>query len=218
MGAITMRVQASPRVELAMPLQLDPIVVRDPFLEFLGLVGPLQPIAVTFEELVKAAGHLCPTVAGAYLILRHGLTALYGSEPAVRGEVRGTAYGGPQDFGYGPIAQLVNLVIGAAPETGFAGLGPGRFARRNLFVFKPEDLRRNEFDFERLDTDRAVHLIYDPSSIPAPAGLHAAIGPALAAAAAPEDLSRFRTLWLRRVQDILSADAQAVRISEVQRS
>lgn len=202
-----------PRIDLAVPLQLDPILVRDPFLEFLGLVSPREPIAVTFEELVKAAGHLCPTVAGAYLILRHGLAALYGNEPAVRGEVRVTAYGGPQDFGYGPIAQLVNLVIGAAPETGFAGLGPGLFVRRDLFVFKRHDIRRNEFDFERLDSNRTVHVTYEPGKIPAPAGLHASIGPALSATAAPEDLARFRTLWLRRVQDILSADGQTVHIA-----
>ena len=203
-----------PRVDLALPVQVDPILVRDPFLEFLGLVSPREPIAVTFPELVKAAGHLCPTVAGAYLILRHGLTALYGSEPAVRGEVRVTAYGGPQDFGYGPIAQLVNLVIGAAPETGFAGLHAGLFARRDLFIFNQGDLRRNEFDFERLDLHRTVHVTYDPGKIPPPAGLHASIGPALGAAVAPADLTRFRTLWMQRVHDILSAADQTVHVAE----
>ncbi len=215
MNAIASK-QCAPRVDLDVPTNADPLVVRDPFLEFLGLVHPGETIAVTFAELVKAAGHLCPTVAGAYLILRHGLAALYGEEPAVRGNVRVTAYGGPEDFGYGPIAQLVNLVVGAAPDTGFAGLGPGLFRRRDLFVFKRHDIRRNEFDFERLDTHRAVHVTYEPAAIPPPAGLHASIGPALSEAATPEDLARFRTLWLRRVQDILAADGGVVRVSEIQ--
>ena len=204
--------QAESVLELALPLTVDPIRVRDPFLEFLGLVGPGQAITITFEELVKAAGHLCPTVAGAYLILRHGLAALYDAKPAVRGEVRVTAYGGPRDFGYGPISQLVNLVIGAAPETGFGGLGPGRFTRRDLFVFKADDLRRNEFDFERLDSGQAVHVTYDPSRVPPPAGLHSSLAPALKEPAPADDVVRFRTLWLGYVRDILSSDGRAVHL------
>ncbi len=168
-------------LDLPADLAVAPIVVRDPFLEFLGLVEPGESIAVTFAEMVKAAGHVCPTVAGAYLILRHGLHALYGTAPAVRGEVRVTAYGGPADFGYGPISQVVNGVIGAAPDTGFAGMARGRFRRRDLFVFRPDDLRRNEFDFERLDIAQQVHVVYDPSVLPSPAGLSEATGPALAA-------------------------------------
>jgi len=216
-NATPRRLLARSHIELAIPAEAPPIIVRDPFLEFLGLVGAHEPVAVTLAELVKAAGHLCPTVAGAYLILKHGLAALYGDEPAVRGEVRVTAYGRPQDFGYGPMAQLVNLVIGAAPETGFGGLGPGRFARRNLFLFKTDDVRRHEFDFERLDLTRAVHVVYDPSSIPAPAGLQSAIAAALAASATQQDLARFRTLWLGRVRDILSSDSHAIHITEIQR-
>ena len=205
--------KSQPREQLALSLRVrpEPIIVRDPFLEFLGLVGPGEPIAVSFEELVKAAGHMCPTVAGAYLILRHGLKALYGDEPAVRGNVRVTAYGGPTDFGYGPISQLVNVAIGAAPETGFGGLGAGRFRRRDLFVFRHDDLRHSEFDFERLDTGRSVHVAYEPNVVPASKDLAAAIGPALANGDTAS-VSRFRSLWNERVEDILAADGRVVRI------
>ncbi len=206
---------AVPDQQLALPvgLQPPPIAVRDPFLEFLGLVPAGEPITITFAELVKAAGHVCPTVAGAYLILHHGLTALYGSEPAVRGAVRVTAYGGPADFGYGPIAQLVNFVIGAAPDTGFGGLARGRFRRRDLFLFRHDDIRRNEFDFERLDTGRRVRVIYDPSIIPAPGELAASIGPALAEGAGTDAVGRFRRLWLQRVEAILAAGHRVVSVS-----
>ena len=154
---------------------------------------------------------MCPTVAGAYLVLRHGLKALYGDEPAVRGNVQVTAYGGPTDFGYGPIAQLVNLVIGAASETGFGGLGGGRFRRRDLFVFRNDDLRHCEFDFARLDTGRSVHVAYEPNVVPAPKELSAAIGPALSNGDTAS-VARFRSLWNGRVEDILEADARVVRI------
>ncbi len=194
-------------------VQPEPIIVRDPFLEFLGLVQPGEPIAITFAEMVKAAGHVCPTVAGAYLILRHGLAALYGTEPAVRGAVRVTAYGGPADFGYGPIAQLVNLVIGAAPDTGFGGLARGRFRRRDLFLFKRDDIRRNEFDMERLDTAGKVRVIYDPSVVPAPKELAECIGPALADTATEAAVARFRHLWLGRVAEILASASRVVSVS-----
>ncbi len=205
---------AEERLVLPAGLQPESLLVRDPFLEFLGLVPAGQPITITFAELVKAAGHACPTVAGAYLILRHGLAALYGSAPAVRGAVRVTAYGGPGDFGYGPIAQLVNFVIGAAPDTGFGGLARGRFRRRDLFIFKRDDIRRNEFDFERLDTGRRVRVTYDPSIIPAPPDLPDAVGPALADGAPAAAIERFRDLWLGRVQDILAADYRVVNVSQ----
>ena len=205
--------KTQPREQLALSLRVrpEPIIVRDPFLEFLGLVGPGESIAVSFEELVKAAGHMCPTVAGAYLVLRHGLKALYGDEPAVRGNVRVTAYGGPTDFGYGPISQLVNVAIGAAPETGFGGLGAGRFRRRDLFVFRSDDLRHSEFDFERLDTGRSVHVTYEPNVVPASKDLATAIGPALSNGD-PASVARFRSLWNERVEDILEADGRVVRV------
>ncbi len=204
---------ARERLDLPAGLRPAAIMVRDPFLEFLGLVPTGEPISITFAELVKAAGHVCPTVAGAYLILREGLKALYGSEPAVRGVVRVTAYGGPADFGYGPISQLVNFVIGAAPDTGFGGMARGRFRRRDLFLFKRDDIRRNEFDFERLDTAQRVRVVYDPSIIPAPAELAASIGPALAENARPDEVIRFRRLWLQRVEAILAADHRVVNVS-----
>src|SRR5574337_243015 len=205
--------KSTPREHLALSLRVrpEPIVVRDPFLEFLGLGSPGEPIAVSFDELVKAAGHMCPTVAGAYLVLRHGLKALYGDEPAVRGDGRVTAYGGPTDFGYGPISQLVNVAIGAAPETGFGGLGAGRFRRRDLFVFRADDLRHSEFDFERLDTGRTVHVTYEPNVVPTSKDLPASIGPALSNGD-PASVARFRSLWNARVEDILEADARVVRV------
>ena len=203
------------RETLTLPLHMrpEPIVVRDPFLEFLGLVAPGEPISITFAEMVKAAGHVCPTVAGAYLILRHGLAGLYGDEPAVRGAVRVTAYGGPSDFGYGPIAQLVNLVIGAAPDTGFGGMARGRFRRRDLFLFKRDDVRRNEFDFERLDTGRIVRVVYNPSIISPPPGLAESVGPALAEVEDADAIARFRRLWLQRVDDILAAGHRVATVS-----
>lgn len=93
-----------------------------------------------------------------------------------------------------------------------SGLGPGHFARRDLFVFKADDLRRHEFDFERVDSGQAVHVTYDPSRVPPPAGLHSSLAPALKEPAPADDVVRFRTLWLGYVRDILSSDGRAVHL------
>ena len=53
--------------------------VRDPLAQFLGAAtdGVLE---YHYADAVRLAGHSCPTVAGAYLLTRRGLRALYGDD------------------------------------------------------------------------------------------------------------------------------------------
>ncbi len=41
-----------------------------------------------YLDVVKSAGHSCPTVAGAYLATREALKRLYGDELPERGAIR----------------------------------------------------------------------------------------------------------------------------------
>jgi len=43
---------------------------------------------VPYIQLVKAAGHSCPTVAGAYAMSYHALKVLYPDSLPVRGEIK----------------------------------------------------------------------------------------------------------------------------------
>ena len=143
---------------------VPPIHLRDPLAELLGAVPTGTAIEYTFTEVVKAAGHVCPTVAGGWLVTRAALAALYGDETPVRGEIAVACMGAPEQFGYGPMAQVITNVTGAATETGFRGLG-GRFARAGLLTFHPETPALATFVFTRADTGNGVRVTYQPESI-----------------------------------------------------
>ena len=60
--------------------------IRDPLAQFLGAAtdGVLE---YHYADAVRLAGHSCPTVAGAYLLTRRGLRALYGDDLPERGNI-----------------------------------------------------------------------------------------------------------------------------------
>ncbi len=69
--------------------EVRPIRFREPLAETLGAVkGVGAVLEYSFVDVVKMAGHACPTVAGAYLSCQKALEALYLDEIPVRGEIR----------------------------------------------------------------------------------------------------------------------------------
>jgi len=65
--------------------------------ESIKVVDPLSNVLGAFEageyefnylDVVKSAGHSCPTVAGAYIITQAALNVLYPNERAVRGNIK----------------------------------------------------------------------------------------------------------------------------------
>src|SRR5690606_3387946 len=67
--------------------EVPPIVVVDPLAEFLGAADD-GLFEYRYLDVVKAAGHSCPTVAGAWLTTRKALAHLYPDAPPRRGEIR----------------------------------------------------------------------------------------------------------------------------------
>ena len=63
------------------------ITLYDPLAEFLGAAAQ-GLIEYSYGDVVKLAGHSCPTVAGAYLMTLKGLGALYGNDTPERGAIR----------------------------------------------------------------------------------------------------------------------------------
>ena len=111
------------------------ITLRDPLAAFLGAAAG-GAIAYTYADAVKLAGHSCPTVAGAYLMVCRGLRHLYGDAVPERGGVEVHLRDRRDEGTTGVIAAVATLLTGAAPETGFGGIGPRqRFARRDLLHF-----------------------------------------------------------------------------------
>jgi len=180
------------------------IRLYDPLGDLLGAGDGL--FTYTYDDVVKLSGHACPTVAGAFLLVKHALKELWGHDMPQRGDIKITIFG-PQDEGVnGPISQVFTLLTGAAASNGFHGLG-GQFARDGLLKFEPTG--KPGFRFERISTGDNVTLAYDPSSISAAPTMGDDLGRILGGFGNEEVLQRFRSAWRDRVLAILADEGDS---------
>ena len=191
------------------------LTVRDPLAEFLGAAqqGLLE---YRYADVVRLAGHSCPTVAGAYLMTLHGLRALYGSDLPVRGEIAAFMRDA-QDRGVnGVIASVVQLLTGAASDAGFQGIGSEhRFSRHHLMTF--ERPIQAVLGLQRKDTGRAVQVQFNESFVPWEDETRALMPKAVAGKASAAELERFGQLWQDRVHKILvihAHDPQMIQVTD----
>jgi formylmethanofuran dehydrogenase subunit E len=191
----------------------DEILLKEPLAETLGAfvgagTGVPGTFSYTFADVVKLAGHACPTMAGSYLCCQAALRALYPQGTPVRGEVAVTVFGDPDEGTYGVMSQAFTLLTGAAPATGFKGLGP-LFKRKDLLKFSREkpDPQSMCFEFRRVDTGKAVLVKFSPRQIPFPAEKSKRMGELMEKvvwdAARPEERAEFQTLWMEKVRVML---------------
>lgn len=187
---------------------VDPVRVRDPVAEALAVVEPGEPLVVTYEDVVTAAGHSCPTAAGAYRIAQLGLDALYPDpdELPVRSDVEVVAGGPRSDPSYGVSSRLVSYVTGAAGEDGFGGLAGGYGGRKNSLHFADFDTADVAFEFHRTDTDDAVRVTYHVGRIPDAGPATAHLQKIIEGSATDEEREAFATEWHGRVRTVLSDD------------
>ncbi|MDP3879175.1 MAG: FmdE family protein [Dehalococcoidales bacterium] len=186
------------------------IRLKEPLTETLGAFSTEDAVVeYTFAEAVKMAGHACPTVTGAYLSCRKALEALYPDEEVpVRGEIAVTVYGNPEEGVYGVMAQVFSFFTGAAPATGFKGLGH-KFKRKDLLRFDPEkiDPQAMCFEFKRLDNGNSVLVKFYPQQVPFPTEKGRRLGElmekVLWEAARKEEKEEFQELWTAKVKGML---------------
>ncbi|WP_123538438.1 hypothetical protein [Halosimplex salinum] len=193
----------------AVDYDADPIAIRDPVAEALGVLDPGDPFVVTYEDAVKAAGHSCPTAAGAYRIVQTGLDALYPDDHPVRSDIEVRVAGPRDDATYGVMGRIVSYVTGAAEDDGFGGLAGGYGGRRDLLTFDAfePDSPDPTFRFRRTDTDETVEVSYHVRDVPdgGPAVGH--LQRILDGSASEEQRSAFAEAWHRRVRVVLTRDA-----------
>ena len=191
------------------------LLMRDPLAQFLGAT-PDGVMAYRYQDAVKLAGHSCPTVAGAYLMVVKGLSALYGSDIPERGGIEVLMRDGRDEGTTGVIANVAMLLTGAAPETGFAGVGPMRlFGRRDLLAFGSGD-ERGEMLLRRRDIGAAVAVSYNPSIAPWPAEMQTLMPLAVSGRADDAQLKRFGEIWQERVEAVLTKLADDPRLVVVE--
>lgn len=175
------------------------ITLFDPLAEVLG-AAEYGIVEYTYEDVVKLAGHSCPTVAGAYLMIRSGLQSLYGDETPVRGEIKVLMKGKLGEGVVGVIANVASMITGATEKGGFHGLG-GKFDRRDLLSY--EAAIEEEMALERTDTLERVVLSYDPSCVPSDPMTGALLPLILSNRADKGERDLFGILWQERVQKIM---------------
>lgn len=137
------------------------ISLREPLAEILGTVEN-GVLTYSYLDMIKLAGHSCPTVVAAFCITRLALKSLYGDQLPLRGGIL-VEFSSKQSEGVtGVLGAIISMITGAAGEGGFKGLA-GHFSRRNLMKFgcnHPSIIR-----FIRLDTEASVDASYDFSSL-----------------------------------------------------
>lgn len=188
------------------------IRVRDPLAQFLG-AAPGGIFEYGYGDVVRLAGHSCPTVASAYLMTRAAFAALYPDSLPVRGgisvELREDALEGVT----GVIANVVTLLTGATVDTGFKGLA-GRFDRRRLLAFGVD--LPGQIRFTRLDTGASVVVSAHLEHVPGDARVSVLMPRCLTGAASEEEEQLFGTIWQERVRRLLTEYADDPRVIEVQ--
>jgi hypothetical protein len=189
--------------------EVDPIKFREPLAETLGAINEKEAVLeYTFIDVVKMAGHACPTVAGAYLSCQKALEKLYPHEIPVRGNISVTVYGESDEGVYGVMSQVFSLLTGAASVTGFKGLGH-KFKRKDLLKFTLEkiDPQAMCFEFKRLDSGKAVLVKFYSQQIPFPEDKAKRLGELLERvlweAAKEAEKKEFQALWMEKVKDML---------------
>lgn len=178
---------------------VEKMTLYDPLAE---LLGSFEKGMITYKyiQIVKAAGHSCPTVAGAYLMTLSALKALYPDAPPVRGHIDVSFKESLEDGVAGVIGNVISQITGATDKSGFKGIN-GKFARHSLMHFdtKTEASAR----FMRTDTKEAVDVYYDPSSVKPHPDQMPLMQKIMQGSASDEEKKRFAELWQERVEKIL---------------
>jgi hypothetical protein len=179
--------------------EVPPIILRDRLAQFLGAAdGGL--IEYHYADVVKLAGHSCPTVAGAYLMTSRALAALYGDDMPERGDIR-VDFREAQDIGVvGVTASVIGMLTGAAGIGGFKGIA-GNFSRRDLLCFDTSAV--GEVCFTRRDTGDSLSASLHLSHIPPDPRMGPLLQRLLSGERDTVVSEVFATLWQDRVRQIL---------------
>lgn len=174
--------------------------MRDPLAELLGAADE-GVIDYRYADAVRLAGHSCPTVAGAFLMARAALAALYPDAIAQRGGVA-VHMSSPEDHGTtGVVAQVLTLLTGAAAANGFKGLG-GRFARNGLLHFATGE-SGSAVTFQRTDNAARVSVELDLASVPPDPRQRPLLMAIMQGTADQHQREAFAAVWQDRVRRLL---------------
>jgi len=179
---------------------VETITLQDDLSNFLGTFEN-GIIEFSYLDVVKSAGHSCPTIAGAYLMVLEGLKALYPDEIPQRGNIFVSFKEDEQDGVAGVIANVFTQITGATTISGFKGIG-GNFVRHDLMKFN--DNIDSSVKLQRLDNGNSVEVIYSHQNIPANPLQQQLMQKIMQGVATDEEFKQFGEVWQERVENILN--------------
>jgi len=179
--------------------QVPTIRLFDPLAQVLGAFDD-GVIEISYPEVVKAAGHSCPTVAGAYLMTLKALESLWPEGMPVRGGIE-VEFSEDLDEGVaGVIGAVVTQITGAAGPGGFKGIA-GNFGRNNLMQFGGSV--GHAAKFTRMDTGLSIFVDCNPNIVPPSPETMPLLQKIIAQTADKNEKNEFASLWQDRVKRIL---------------
>jgi len=190
---------------------IESIQLKDPLSQVLGAFEAGE-YEISYLEVVKAAGHSCPTVAGAYIIAQEAFKVLYPEGRAVRGAIKVEFEEDLEDGVAGVIANVISQITGATDKSGFKGL-QGQFARHSLMHFNANiDASAR---FTRVDNGKSVDVTYNPGSVMPDPQMMPLMQKLSSGEATPEDVKAFGALWQDRVKRIFENLSEVVEVVEI---
>ncbi len=188
---------------------IEKIALKDPLAEILGAFENGE-YEISYLEVVKSAGHSCPTVAGAYIMTSEALKALYEGR-ALRGDIKVEFKESLEEGVAGVISNVVTQITGATDKSGFKGLG-NQFARHSLMHFNADIT--SSARFTSLSSGKSVEVIYDSSAIPANPQMMPLLQKIGAKNASQEERVLFGEMWQERVKNIFANIPQVLTLKQ----
>jgi len=191
--------------------EVQSIKVKD---ELSNVLGTFENGEYEFNyiDVVKSAGHSCPTVAGAYIMTSEALKVLYPDSKAVRGNIKVEFKEDIEDGVAGVIANVIAQITGATDKSGFKGLN-GKFARHSLMDFN--SAIESSARFTRVDTGESIDIVYNPSTIMPNQNMQPLMQKMMQGSATKDELKEFGKLWQDRVKRIFENIDKVIEIVKV---
>ena len=192
--------------------KIETIKLQDDLSSFLGAFED-GIIEFSYLDLVKTAGHSCPTVLGAYLMTLEALKALYPKDIAKRGEIKVEFKERQTEGVAGVIGNVIQNITGACTTNGFKGLA-SNYDRNYLMQFE-QDILDASAKFTRVDTNKSVVVFYDLGSIGADPRMQGLMQKCIQGSALEDEKVLFGQLWQNRVEDISLNISNVIKVEEV---
>ncbi len=144
------------------------ITVHEPFAEFLMADDREYRFEISLLDIVRFAGHACPSMVGAFLLSQRAIKELFPeTNVCIRGQVTIEIPSPVSQGATGPISNVFSYIFGAWERSGFGGL-QGQFVRRGLLKYEAEGVSPGTFRFHNIKTGKTVDISYDPSKAQVP--------------------------------------------------